>query len=208
MRKQMNWLLVGLLLASFLAGCGPAPTKEEEVPTLEETPVVTPTPEEEETPTLTPIPTPPPTPTPVPPPTPTPAPPPTPTPAPTPTPEEEEEVLKVLNPFAERAEPVVDPAPRLDTLEGKTIGLINTDKPGSNYFLNAVEDLLEEKYPTVKFKYFVKWPDASKLGLYGAYICWSKHPDAISVAPQYNKPSDYDLIKAEGIDAAIQAFSS
>jgi hypothetical protein len=166
MKKQVNWLLVGLLLASLLAVCGAGPSPEKTVGVTEVL-------EEEVS-----------------------------------APAEEEEVLEVLNPFAERAEPVVDPAPRLDTLEGKTIGLINTDKPGSNYFLNAVEDLLEEKYPTVKFKYFVKWPDASKLGLYGAYICWSKHPDAISVAPQYKKPSDYDLIKAEGIDAAIQAFSS
>ena len=120
----------------------------------------------------------------------------------------EPQVLEVLNPFGERAEAPAVPAPRLDTLEGKTIGLINTDKPNSNYFLNAVEELLKDRYPGIQFKYFLKWKDASVLGLYGAYFAWSKHPDAIPVAPQYNRPSDLTKIQEAGVDAVINALSA
>lgn len=37
-------------------------------------------------------------------------------------------------------------APRLDTLEGKTIGLLDISKPGGNYFLDHVERLLKEQF--------------------------------------------------------------
>ncbi len=37
-------------------------------------------------------------------------------------------------------------APRLDTLEGKTIGLLDISKAKGNFFLDRVEELLRERY--------------------------------------------------------------
>jgi hypothetical protein len=57
--------------------------------------------------------------------------------------------LEVLNPRGE-----VDPpktlgiSPRVTTLEGKRIGLYDNGKEGFADFLNVIEKLLKEKYPT------------------------------------------------------------
>jgi hypothetical protein len=58
-------------------------------------------------------------------------------------------MLEVLNPRGE-----VDPpktlgiSPRVTTLEGKRIGLYDNGKEGFADFLNVIEKLLKEKYPT------------------------------------------------------------
>lgn len=41
-------------------------------------------------------------------------------------------------------------APRIDSLEGKTIALKWNQKPNGNLFLDRIAELLKEKYPTSK----------------------------------------------------------
>ena len=43
------------------------------------------------------------------------------------------------------------PAPRLADLAGKRIALIHNNKNGANTFLDEVQKLLHEKYPTATF---------------------------------------------------------
>jgi hypothetical protein len=40
----------------------------------------------------------------------------------------------------------LDRAPRLDTLSGKTVGLLDISKPGGSIFLDALERLLMERF--------------------------------------------------------------
>jgi hypothetical protein len=59
--------------------------------------------------------------------------------------------LKCLNPQGvfEVEEPAV-PAPRVDSLEGKTIGVFWDGKAGGDNFCIAVEELLNKRFPTAK----------------------------------------------------------
>jgi hypothetical protein len=60
--------------------------------------------------------------------------------------------LKVLNPRGEiESQPKFAPAPRIADLAGKRIALIHNQKEGARTFLDAVEELLKEKYPTATF---------------------------------------------------------
>lgn len=60
--------------------------------------------------------------------------------------------LKVVNPRGEiEPAPIFTPAPRLDDLTGKKVALVHNMKSGANTFLDAVEELLHAKYPTVEF---------------------------------------------------------
>jgi len=55
------------------------------------------------------------------------------------------------------------PAPRITDLSGKRIALIHNNKNGANTFLNAVEELLKEKYPTATFlRQFTTEPNLAK----------------------------------------------
>lgn len=57
--------------------------------------------------------------------------------------------LKVLNPRGEREASVVRGiSPRLDTLEGKKIGIYWNGKPDGDYFWDTIETLLKKKLPT------------------------------------------------------------
>ena len=62
---------------------------------------------------------------------------------------------EVLNPWA-----VVDPiplrglAPRLDSLDGKTIGLFKNFKRAAGPILEVVEKELQERYPAARFAWF------------------------------------------------------
>ena len=62
---------------------------------------------------------------------------------------------EVLSPWA-----VVDPvplrgaAPRLDSLEGKTVGLFKNFKRAARPVLEVVERELQSRYPTAKFSWF------------------------------------------------------
>ena len=60
--------------------------------------------------------------------------------------------LRVLNPRGQiEPQPIFAPAPRVADLAGKRIALIHNMKAGASTFLDAVEELLREKYPTAKF---------------------------------------------------------
>lgn len=48
----------------------------------------------------------------------------------------------------------IDTAPRLNSLEGKTIGLYWNGKPGGDYFFNRLAELLQQRFPTAKIVKF------------------------------------------------------
>ena len=59
---------------------------------------------------------------------------------------------KVLSPWAE-ADPIPFKgiSPRVDTLEGKTIGLFQNSKRAALPLMNVLEKRLKDKFPTAKF---------------------------------------------------------
>ncbi len=60
--------------------------------------------------------------------------------------------LMVRNPQGEiESKRKYAPAPRLKDLAGKRIVLIHNNKNGANTFLDAVQELIKEKYPTTTF---------------------------------------------------------
>lgn len=62
--------------------------------------------------------------------------------------------LTVLNPLGTPPPIKLKPmAPRLDTLEGKTIYVDNNGYPGTSILLPELISVLREKYPTTKFIY-------------------------------------------------------
>jgi hypothetical protein len=69
---------------------------------------------------------------------------------------EQRDVFEVLNPWAD-ADPVPfrGTSPRVETLEGKTIGLLGNSKRTSEPTLNIVEDRLKKRFPSVSFSRFV-----------------------------------------------------
>ena len=52
----------------------------------------------------------------------------------------------LVNPLDETPRVQANPAPRLDTLAGKTIGLLDISKPGGSVFLDHLERLLKENH--------------------------------------------------------------
>ena len=78
--------------------------------------------------------------------------------------------LEVLNPRG-KIEPVPasSPSPRIDALDGKTIGLYSNSKPGMDNFYTVFEELLKEKYPTVKVK-----------SMSGAFLIRDEDADALA----------------------------
>ncbi len=52
----------------------------------------------------------------------------------------------LVNPLDETEKEKLYAAPRLETLAGKTIGLLDISKPGGNIFLDHLERLLKERY--------------------------------------------------------------
>jgi hypothetical protein len=53
--------------------------------------------------------------------------------------------ITLVNPCSER-QPTAAPAPRLGTLTGKTVALLDISKPGGNIFLDRLERLLADRY--------------------------------------------------------------
>jgi hypothetical protein len=72
--------------------------------------------------------------------------------------EMKEATFTALNPIGElESEPEYQGInPRLDTLDGKTIGLFDNAKRTCPFVLGKVEKLLQERYPTIKIKWFRK----------------------------------------------------
>ena len=56
----------------------------------------------------------------------------------------------VLDPTAETAPAARELSARLDSLSGKTIGLLDISKPRGNVFLDRIQELLEVDGATVK----------------------------------------------------------
>ncbi len=52
----------------------------------------------------------------------------------------------LVNPLDERAQAPQAPAPRLDSLEGKRLALLDINKPGGKAFLDRLEQILKERY--------------------------------------------------------------
>jgi hypothetical protein len=64
--------------------------------------------------------------------------------------------LKVYDPRAERWTPPITPIqPRLSTLDGKKIAIINNTKPGADYIRPYIEKVVKEKFPKAETKEFV-----------------------------------------------------
>lgn len=60
--------------------------------------------------------------------------------------------LNVLNPRGViEHPPATGIQPRVDDLDGKVIGLIDNTKAGARNFLNAVQSLLQQRYPHATF---------------------------------------------------------
>ncbi len=58
--------------------------------------------------------------------------------------------LEVVNPRGVVAPPpIIAPAPRLEKLSGKVIGLYSNSKPGMDNFYTAIAQILQKKYPAV-----------------------------------------------------------
>jgi len=58
--------------------------------------------------------------------------------------------IVLVNPMNEAVSAKREPAPRLDTLAGKTIALLDISKPGGSIFLDALERLLTARYGVAK----------------------------------------------------------
>jgi hypothetical protein len=52
----------------------------------------------------------------------------------------------LVNPLDETPRVFSKPAPRLTSLTGKTIGLLDISKPGGSIFLDRLEQLLKQRY--------------------------------------------------------------
>jgi hypothetical protein len=52
----------------------------------------------------------------------------------------------LVNPLDESHPRTVPAPPRLDTLRGKTVGLLDISKPGGSIFLDRIQRLLEERH--------------------------------------------------------------
>jgi len=53
--------------------------------------------------------------------------------------------ITLVNPLDETSRQAGKPAPRLDSLRGKTIGLLDISKAGGSHFLDRLERLLTER---------------------------------------------------------------
>ena len=88
----------------------------------------------------------------------------------------------LVDPRNERTGTPPQPAPRLSSLAGKTVGLLDISKPGGNLFLDRLEPLLREKYGVAKTVRVMK--------------------------PAFSKPAPPDVLKSlRGVDAVIEALA-
>jgi len=76
-----------------------------------------------------------------------------------------EGVYKVVSPLGERSVTMLPPAPRLDTLKGKTICEISNTGYRSDEIFPFIEELLKKKYPTIKIVPYAEMPRCDVLDL-------------------------------------------
>ena len=60
--------------------------------------------------------------------------------------------LQIMSPAADRVDFKVPPAPRLNGLEGTTIGLYNTMTGGADVAVDRVAEHFSKRFPGVKFE--------------------------------------------------------
>ena len=60
--------------------------------------------------------------------------------------------LQIMSPAADRVDFKVPPAPRLSSLEGKTIGLYNNLTGGADVAVELAAERISQRYPNVKFE--------------------------------------------------------
>ena len=88
--------------------------------------------------------------------------------------------ITLINPCNERKS-IAARAPRLETLAGKTIALLDISKPGGNVFLDRVESLLVKRHAVRVLR---------------------------EVKPTYTKPAPKPLLeKLRGVDAVVEALA-
>ena len=88
----------------------------------------------------------------------------------------------IVNPLNENQQTAASAPPRLKTVEGKTVGLLDISKPGGSVFLDRIEQLLKERYGVVRVVREMK-PTFTK-----------RAPDAV-------------IAKLLGVDAVIEALA-
>jgi hypothetical protein len=64
--------------------------------------------------------------------------------------------MTLINPLDETPRTSTQPATRLDSIEGKKIGLLDISKPGGRQFLDRIEKLLKEKFGAAEVVRFQK----------------------------------------------------
>ena len=63
--------------------------------------------------------------------------------------------IQVYNPTgAVMAERIPEFSPRIDTFDGKRIGLLWNSKPNGNHYLNRVAELVSQRFPSAKVTKF------------------------------------------------------
>ena len=60
--------------------------------------------------------------------------------------------VHIMSPAADRVDFKIPPAPRLSTLEGKTIGLYNNLTGGASVAVERLAERIGQRYPSVKFE--------------------------------------------------------
>ena len=60
--------------------------------------------------------------------------------------------IQIMSPAAERVDYKVPPAPRLTSLDGKTIGLYNNMTGGADIAVDRVAEHISERFSNVKFE--------------------------------------------------------
>lgn len=89
-----------------------------------------------------------------------------------------EATWSVLNPMGERELPeYLGLSPRLDTLDGKTIGLFDNAKRSCPYVLGKVEKLLQTRFPSITVTWFRK--GTYKDILWEEERDWAKNVDGV-----------------------------
>ena len=88
----------------------------------------------------------------------------------------------LVNPLDERSRDRQSPAPRLDSLEGKTLALLDISKPRGKEFLDRLEEILKKRYGVSRIVREVK--------------------------PTYTKPAPEALLERLGfVDGVIEALA-